>query len=120
MFRINRCSLQFIQVKLTRRVPLVEQELLTVPEHLSSPLVFSGVRVTSSLVFCVCFVDLCLSFCPFFLWSLCCLSFDLQILITPLVSLNSSSHNGTLFRVRFRQVSLHFFNSKYQITLQFN
>ena len=56
----------------------------------------------------------------FFFWSLCCLSFDLQILITPLVSLNSSSYNGTLFRVRFRQVSLHFFNSKYQITLQFN
>jgi hypothetical protein len=24
----------------------VEQELLTLPEHLSSPLVFSGVRVT--------------------------------------------------------------------------
>jgi hypothetical protein len=31
--------------RLTRRVPLVEQELLTLPEHLSSPLVFSGVRV---------------------------------------------------------------------------
>jgi hypothetical protein len=26
-------------------VPLVEQELLTLPEHLSSPPVFSGVRV---------------------------------------------------------------------------
>jgi len=32
--------------RLTRRVPLVEQELLTLPEHLSSPTVFSGVRVT--------------------------------------------------------------------------
>ena len=32
---------------------------------LSSPLVFSGVRVTRSLVLCVCFVDRCLSFCPF-------------------------------------------------------
>jgi hypothetical protein len=51
--------------RLTRRVPLVEQELLTLPEHLSSPLVFSGVRVTRSLVLCVCFVDRCLSFCPF-------------------------------------------------------
>jgi hypothetical protein len=27
--------------------------------------VFSGVRVTRSLVFCVCFVDRCLSFCAF-------------------------------------------------------
>jgi len=51
--------------RLTRRVPLVEQELLTLPEHLSSPLVFSGVRVTRSLVLCVCFVDHCLSLCPF-------------------------------------------------------
>ena len=27
--------------------------------------VFSGVGVTRSLVLCVCFVDRCLSFCPF-------------------------------------------------------
>jgi hypothetical protein len=32
-----------------RRVPLVEQELLTLLEHLSSPPVFSGVHVTRSL-----------------------------------------------------------------------
>jgi hypothetical protein len=37
--------------RLTRRVSLVEQELLTLPEHMSSPPVFSGVRVTRSLVF---------------------------------------------------------------------
>jgi hypothetical protein len=51
--------------RLTRRVPLVEQELLTLPEHMSSPPVFSGVRVTRSLVLYVCFVDRCLSFCTF-------------------------------------------------------
>ena len=44
---------------------LVDRELLTLPEHLSSPLVFSGVRVTRSLVLYVCFVDCCLSFCTF-------------------------------------------------------
>ena len=44
---------------------LVEQELPTLPEHLSSPPVFNGVRVTRSLVLCVCFVDRSLSFCPF-------------------------------------------------------
>ena len=43
----------------------LEQELLTLPEDLSSPPVFSGVRVTRSLVLCVCFVDRCLSFCAF-------------------------------------------------------
>jgi hypothetical protein len=47
------------------RVPLVEQELPTIPEHLSSPKVFSGVRVTRSLVLSLCFVDRCLSFCTF-------------------------------------------------------
>jgi hypothetical protein len=71
-----------------RRVPLVEQEFLTIPEHLRSPPVFGEVRVTRSLVLCVCFVDRCL---PFFFWPLCCLSFfDMRILITPLISSNSS------------------------------
>jgi hypothetical protein len=57
----------------------------------SSPLVFSGVRDTRSLVLCVCFVDRCLSFYTFSFWPLCCLFFfDIWILITPLVSSNSS------------------------------
>jgi hypothetical protein len=65
--------------RLTWRVPLLEQELLILPEHLSSP----------PLVLCVCFVDSCLYF-----WPLCCLFFyDLRILITPLISSNSSSYN---------------------------
>jgi hypothetical protein len=46
-------------------VSLVEQELPTLPEHLSSPPVFSGVRVIRSLVLYVCFVDRCLSSCTF-------------------------------------------------------
>ena len=52
---------------LTRRVSLVEQELPTLSEHLSSPPVSSGVRVRvpRSLVLCVCFVDRCLFFCSF-------------------------------------------------------
>ena len=51
--------------RLTRRVPLVKQELLTPLKYLSLPLVFSGIRITWSLVLCVCFVDRCLSFCTF-------------------------------------------------------
>jgi hypothetical protein len=48
-------------------VSLVEQELPTLSEHLSSPPVSSGVRVRvpRSLVLCVCFVDRCLFFCTF-------------------------------------------------------
>jgi hypothetical protein len=49
---------------------LVEQELLTLPEHLSSPAVFSGVGVL--------FVMFCRSLFVllfFFFWPLCCLSF---------------------------------------------
>ena len=46
-------------------VPLVEQELLTLPEHLSSPPGFGWVRVPRSLVLCICFVDCCLPLCLF-------------------------------------------------------
>jgi len=48
-FHHSRLITGFV-TRLTRRVPLVEQELLTLPEHLSSPPVFTGVRVTRSLV----------------------------------------------------------------------
>jgi hypothetical protein len=44
---------------------VVEQELLNPMEHLSSPPVISGVRVTRSVVLSVCFVDRGLSCCPF-------------------------------------------------------
>ena len=52
-------------IRVTRWVPLVEQELLTLPEHLSSPPVFSGVCITRSLGLYVCFVNRCLSICSF-------------------------------------------------------
>ena len=75
--------------RLTRRVPLVEKELLILPKHMSSPPVFSGVRVTRSLVLYVYFADRRLSFVLFLLAILS--FFGLWILITPLVSSNSSS-----------------------------
>ena len=49
----------------TRQLPMVEQQLFILPEHMSSPPVISWVRVTRSLALCVCFVDRCISFCPF-------------------------------------------------------
>ena len=69
--------------RLTQRVPLVAQELPTLPEHLSSSPVFSGVRVTRSLVLCVMFCRSLFVLSSFYFWPLCCLSFDLRILITP-------------------------------------
>jgi hypothetical protein len=61
---------------LTGRMPLVEQELLTISENLSSPLYRSKVLF-------VCFVDRCLSLCPLSFGHCVVCS---QILITPLVS----------------------------------
>jgi hypothetical protein len=75
--------------RLTRRVSLVEQELLTLPEFTPG---FSGVRVTRSLVLYICFVDRCLSFCTFLLANV--LSVLLRYTVSdylPLVSSNSSS-----------------------------
>jgi len=96
--------------RLTQRVPLVKQELLTLPEHLSSPPVFGGVRVTRSLVVCVCFEDRCLSFWTFsFCHCFVCSSSIYGFLITPLVSSNSSytvntflNHNACLWQIKFK------------------
>ena len=37
--------------RLARRVPLVKKELLTIPEHMSSPPGFSGVHVARTFFF---------------------------------------------------------------------
>ena len=80
--------------RVTRRIPLVEQNLLTIPEYLCSPLVYSGFRVARSLFFCVL---LCRSLFILFLFvimlSLCCLSFVLRVL----VYLNSSMYTDGKF-----------------------
>jgi hypothetical protein len=66
-----------------------EQELLTLPEHMSSPPLFSGVRVTRSFMCMFCRSLSVLLY--FFFWPLCCLFFfDIRILITPLVTSYSS------------------------------
>ena len=69
--------------RLTRRVSLVVQELLTLPEHLSSCYsIFSYLCMFCRSLFVLLY---------FFFWPLCCLFFfDIQILITPLVSSNFS------------------------------
>ena len=75
--------------RLTRRVPLVEQELLTLPEHLSSPPVLVGSCYSIFSFICVFCRSLFVLLCLFFR-SLCCLFFfDIRFLIAPLVSSNS-------------------------------
>jgi hypothetical protein len=51
---------------------------------------FSGVRVNRSVVVCVCFVDRCLSLVLYLLVIVLSVVLRLRILITPLVSSNSS------------------------------
>jgi hypothetical protein len=79
---------------LARRVPLMGQTLLTLPEHLSSSPVFSDVRVAHicfcvfrlfvfiahSVVFSVVFCTSLFVLLSFFCWTLGCLSFDLRLL----------------------------------------
>ena len=72
--------------KSTRRVPLVEQELLTLPEYICSSPVSCGLHIARSLVFYVTFWPLCCLFCYLRLliifWPLCCLFCYLRILIS--------------------------------------
>ena len=104
---------------------LVEQELLTVPEHMSSSLVFSGDRVTRSLV--VCFVDRYLSFCTFsFHYCVVCSSstYGFWLSLWYLQGLLRSKHIW-LFNVlqRTQMQSLFLFNTRFKfqnITIIFN
>ena len=74
--------------RLTRRVSLVEQELLTLPEHLCYSSFSFMCMLCRSLFFLL----------YFFFWPLLCLFFfDIQILIYPLVSSNSSSDTMSLY-----------------------
>jgi len=59
-FHIRWCSWRLTA---TLRISPVEL-VVSLPEHLRSPSVFSGIRVAQSLVFCVMFVDHCFPF-PF-------------------------------------------------------
>ena len=53
----------------------------------------------------MCFIDCCLSF---FFWPLCCLFFfDIQILITPLVSSNSSLNSNHILSSTKDQTNVH-------------
>jgi hypothetical protein len=66
----------------------VLQNLLT--QSGSGPRIFSGVHVAISLVFCILFYGSLFVLLWFFTLPLCCLSFDVRLLITPVVSSSCS------------------------------
>jgi hypothetical protein len=68
-----------------------EEGIDTLPEHMDSNQVLNGVHVAQSLVFFAVFVLL-----YFFILSLYYPSYDLQLLITPLVSSNFLDHTDTI------------------------
>ena len=70
----------------TRRVPLVEQELLTFPEYLSSTPFLMGYMFLHLWFSVYCCVDRCLSF-VLFLSAIVLSFFDLRLLITSLLYL---------------------------------
>ena len=82
----------------TQRVRLLEKELLSRSEHLSSHLFLIGF-VLLDLQFYMYALQIIV--CPFvfFFWPLSCLSIDLRILITPLVSSNFYSCRFTCFMI---------------------
>ena len=73
--------------RITRRMPLVDQKLLTVPEQLRSSPVFCRIPVAQYLIVCVVFVDPHFYFCPisFGHYIVCYSSIDLRLLVTSLV-----------------------------------
>jgi hypothetical protein len=72
-----------------------------------TPPVFSGVRVTRSLVVRVCIVDRCLSFCTFsFGHCVVCSLFDMRILIAPLVSSSSFFHETRVVCCKLGSISM--------------
>ena len=87
--------------RLTRRVPLVEQQLLTHPEHLSSPSVFSRVRVTRSLVLCVCFVHCNLLFVLFLL-----------VIVLSVLRFTDSDYPFGIFKLFFPITTMFFAGSR--------
>ena len=91
-------------------VSLVEQELLTLPEHLSSPSVFSGVRITQYLALYVCFVDRCLSFC----------TFHLVIVLSVLLRYTDSDYLFGIVKLFLRLIVDHKYNMLIYTTMYFH
>ena len=80
-FHITWCSWCFI---VTRRVPLVEQKLITLPDRLDSSPVFVGFDLLHFAFSVYCFVDYCLCLYPVYFWTLYGLSSSIYGFRLPL------------------------------------
>ena len=65
----------------------LEQELLIFQGLPSSPAVFNGIPAARSVVFCVVFLDYCLSYCPFLLAIVLSVLFLLAVVLSVLFPL---------------------------------
>ena len=106
IFRFRNHLSPSLQQRVTRRLSLVEQELLTLLQHLSPPRFFVGFVMFTSLI-CVVWVfwgfffgDRCLSFCPFS----CChsivcpfvLFYEKGWLPSPIYDTHVTNHNPNI------------------------
>ena len=66
----------------------LEQELLIFQGLPSSPAVFNGIPAARSVVFCVVFLDYCLSYCPFLLAIVLSVLFLLAVVLSVLFLLS--------------------------------
>jgi hypothetical protein len=90
----------------TRRVPLVEQELLTLLDHLSSPPIFGGFCVAQFLFYLLCLVNYCLTF--YFGYTVVCLFRLLLSLIDPFGTLD------LLFLLQIKNNFISWWKSKFK------
>ena len=95
------CFITGFVTRVTRRVPLVEQEQLTVPEHLCSRPVISGFRVNRSLFMCMFCRSLFLSLCTFSFGLCVVCSFSIYGLWLPLWYLQILLGSSCQFYVQF-------------------
>jgi hypothetical protein len=65
----------------------------TLSEHQSSSMIFSGVLVARSLLFCVVFCRSLFVLLPLFFWSLHCLSFNLPHLVNIFPNSNKTTNH---------------------------
>ena len=93
----HSCLITGFVIRVTKRVARVEKELHSLPEHLYSPPIFSGVRVAQSLVFCVVFCQIVVY--PFVLFLLMSVLLQLRLLIKSFISSNFSFYRQMLWSI---------------------
>jgi hypothetical protein len=89
--------------KLTWRVPLVDQELPTLPEHLSSPRLLVGSCYSIFSLMCMFWGLLFVLLC-FFFWSLCCLFTDSDYLFGIFKLVFHTTNTSDLFLRHMEQL----------------